>query len=253
MVATGIEPDGTTAAMPSRSFSMSESRAPQRPVLDLPSDSVAEEEPFELSEGLSADPDEYEDEGAGVAGDAISGLGLSAASSDDYDYDDEEEDDVDGIVDPLAGLRNEETERFDNFDEDDGAMPEPAGDASYGDGWTDEGVGTARPPLDLSDPLDDVAGQDELQLGADQMADGESPLASKPSRKQSILGGGAGGGGSDGGAPSQGSTLFERMANLSRGSGSTDDDDGEDDDGGDDEGGSGALNIPRFLGRQNNQ
>ena len=39
-----------------------------------------------------------------------------------------------------------------------------------------------------------------------------------------------------------GSTLFERMANLSRGS--RDDDDGDD---------GSALNIPRFLGRQNNQ
>ena len=45
--------------------------------------------------------------------------------------------------------------------------------------------------------------------------------------------------------PSAGSTLFERMANLSRGNRApADDDDG-------DEGGS--LNIPRFLGRQNNQ
>ena len=53
-------------------------------------------------------------------------------------------------------------------------------------------------------------------------------------------------GGSDAGA---GSTLFERMANLSRGANKPDDeDDDEDDDG---EGGS--LNIPRFLGRQNNQ
>lgn len=42
-----------------------------------------------------------------------------------------------------------------------------------------------------------------------------------------------------------GSTLFERMANLSRGTARGDDDDGDDD--------AGALNIPRFLGRQNNQ
>ena len=41
---------------------------------------------------------------------------------------------------------------------------------------------------------------------------------------------------------SGGSTLFERMANLSRGN--RDDDDGDD---------GSALNIPRFLGRQNNQ
>ena len=44
--------------------------------------------------------------------------------------------------------------------------------------------------------------------------------------------------------PAGGSTLFERMANLSRGNRASEDDDG-------DEGGS--LNIPRFLGRQNNQ
>ena len=44
--------------------------------------------------------------------------------------------------------------------------------------------------------------------------------------------------------PSGGSTLFERMANLSRGNRGGDDD-------GDDDGS--ALNIPRFLGRQNNQ
>lgn len=44
--------------------------------------------------------------------------------------------------------------------------------------------------------------------------------------------------------PAGGSTLFERMANLSRGNRGGDDD-------GDDDGS--ALNIPRFLGRQNNQ
>jgi cell division protein FtsZ len=41
-----------------------------------------------------------------------------------------------------------------------------------------------------------------------------------------------------------GSTLFERMANLSRGNRAGEDEDGEE---------GGSLNIPRFLGRQNNQ
>ena len=45
--------------------------------------------------------------------------------------------------------------------------------------------------------------------------------------------------------PAAGSTLFERMANLSRGGRGEDDDDSGDD--------GSALNIPRFLGRQNNQ
>ncbi len=48
---------------------------------------------------------------------------------------------------------------------------------------------------------------------------------------------------------STGGTLFERMSNLSRGLGRSDDD-GKDDD--KDDGSSGGLNIPRFLDRQSN-
>ncbi len=47
--------------------------------------------------------------------------------------------------------------------------------------------------------------------------------------------------------PAGGSTLFERMANLSRGGGAPGIDGGEDPED------ANALNIPRFLGRQNNQ
>jgi cell division protein FtsZ len=48
--------------------------------------------------------------------------------------------------------------------------------------------------------------------------------------------------------PTGGSTLFERMANLSRASGPAEGEEEEEED----TGGS-ALRIPRFLGRQNNQ
>jgi cell division protein FtsZ len=48
--------------------------------------------------------------------------------------------------------------------------------------------------------------------------------------------------------PSAGSTLFERMANLSRANAASEEDE-EDEEGG----GGGSLRIPRFLGRQNNQ
>lgn len=192
--------------------------------------------------------------------------GLSPASAEDYDED--EYDDVDGIVDPLAGLRNEHTERFDAYGDEgeDDSMPAPAESANFGSGvddedsWTSEGDAGGRPPLDLSEPLPEepVANQDELQLGADQYVEGDSPLASKPAgRKRPLLSGeeagyigGNYGGSAPGGGSSQGSTLFERMANLSRGSASSERDEDEDDEG---EGGSSALNIPRFLGRQNNQ
>jgi cell division protein FtsZ len=262
VVATGIDGEGAPLAVTPRAFTMSEQRAPQRPVLDLPSEDIAEEEPFELSEGLSAEP-EFEPE-TGMAVEEEGPLDLAETAdadnsvlSEDLGYDmgededDEDYDDVDGIVDPLAGLRNEETERFEG-------------------GWgPDEGDGGGS-TLDLSTAMEQ-GGQDELELGADQYADGNSPLASKPMRKRPLLssdydddesyGGGSGGGsgvGSDsgstdsgstgGGASAQGSTLFERMANLSRGANKPDED--EDDDDGD---GGGSLNIPRFLNRQNNQ
>jgi cell division protein FtsZ len=50
-----------------------------------------------------------------------------------------------------------------------------------------------------------------------------------------------------GGSPA-GSTLFERMANLSRANTG-----GEEEDEEEEEGGGGSLRIPRVLGRQNNQ
>ena len=179
---------------------------------------------------------------------------------------------MDGIVDPLAGRRQEESDGFDDY-ANDGPVPPPADDTGYGEaavqeGWTDEADG-GPPPLDLSESVDDDAGH-ELQLGADQYVEGESPLATKPARGPvgggdagAGLGGAAGmasaggsGGAGYGGAPAggapggstQGSTLFERMANLSRGSSTSDDDDDDED-----EDGGSALNIPRFLNRQNNQ
>ena len=276
VVATGIEPDGSVAAAPARAFTTRESSAPRRPVLDLPSESVAEDEPFELSEGLSAEPepeagpqatpvpepaaqpapmqaqgdaldltDEAEDD------DAASSFGLSPASSGSYGEDEDENyDDVDGIVDPLAGLRNEHTERFDAGDDDAGQGGNFAG--SDGDGWAQQSAPSQREPLDLSgDMREPSASQDEFELGDEQRV--ESPLASKPARKplQPGEGGGEQGGkGGSAGGSLPGNTLFERMANLSRGTSSSDGDADDEDDDGDNGGG---LNIPRFLGRQNNQ
>ncbi|MFA6219381.1 MAG: cell division protein FtsZ [Erythrobacter sp.] len=258
VVATGIDGDGSSVAIAPRAFTLNEQRAPQRPVLDLPSEDIAEEEPFELSEGLSAGVEvEVEEEEAFDLAEAA--VVHSSVLSEDLGYglDDEEEedyDDVDGIVDPLAGLRNEETERF---------------EGGWGSG-EEEGAGST---LDLSSAMEQGA-QDELELGTDQYVEGSSPLASKPMRKRPLLGGdydedegfgggsgggsggssggggGSGGGSGGGGASSQGSTLFERMANLSRGANKPEDGEEEDEDDGE---GGGALNIPRFLNRQNNQ
>ncbi|MDP3675851.1 MAG: cell division protein FtsZ [Novosphingobium sp.] len=89
---------------------------------------------------------------------------------------------------------------------------------------------------------------DGLLGSADRLVEEDEDVAPKVSRGGLGLSPAAkpGGGGAAGGA-----TLFERMANLSRGGRSAD---AEEDDAEDDAGESGgSLNIPRFLGRQNNQ
>ncbi len=117
------------------------------------------------------------------------------------------------------------------------AAPEPA---------AGEAAAAAEEPLDLTLDLSDAqeaappAGTPgELELG---LGDAE-PIPPRFGRAQP-------GPGSDspGDAPRSppGSTLFERMANLSRGGGRVGEEDGDAEDGS-------ALNIPRFLGRQNNQ
>jgi cell division protein FtsZ len=86
------------------------------------------------------------------------------------------------------------------------------------------------------------AGDDELLLDASRLAEDEPvvpvarkrPLVSEPEERTPRLSGG-------------GSTLFERMANLSRGGARKDDSEGDDD------GDGPSISIPRFLGRQNNQ
>ena len=71
--------------------------------------------------------------------------------------------------------------------------------------------------------------------GSDAPATGAAePAASAPVAQRAPKAGG-------------GATLFERMANLSRGGRSSSDDDDDDDAEGP------SISIPRFLGRQNNQ
>ena len=91
--------------------------------------------------------------------------------------------------------------------------------------------------------------QDDLLGDADRLAERDEPVQAKLGggrRRGLVSGDGASEGG--GAAPSAGSTLFERMANLSRGGAKPDEDEDDDDDAG-----SASLSIPRFLNRQNNQ
>ncbi|MXP47192.1 cell division protein FtsZ [Altererythrobacter luteolus] len=251
VVATGIEPGAgqVDGGGDTHSLSLGGSRAPKRPALELPAEDEFEEE---FAEEPSAVP-----------------AGLAGMSFDDDDFEEEGEDDgdVDGIVDPLAGMRNEIADPFDADEES--SLPEPADDTALTSPGEQEGYASASDDdwdeiseagsdddaLDLTaevetdESTDAGSQQDELLLNADKLAEEDQPLEVKTGRRRGLVSG-SGEGGSGGGSGA-GSTLFERMANLSRGSGSDSNAEDEDEDG-EDEGGS-SLNIPRFLGRQNNQ
>lgn len=285
VVATGIEGGGVGVAERSQSVSLGGGRAPKRPVLELSEDEGLVEVPpaaamavpatatamavpaFDLeppaaiedAPGYGDDDDadddmldlggmaesEEEDEAepdftSGEEGDApgytaAAPFELSGMQPGEYstDYDD----DVDEIVDPLAGLRGAE------------------GSAQYGYGASDGEADDGALDLDGSYATEDDAQtrdgpQDDLLANADRLAAEDRPVGARlGGRRRPLLGGAAGDSGGGSGGNSAGSTLFERMANLSR-STARDDDDDDDDDG---DGGGPALSIPRFLGRQNNQ
>ncbi|TCD06173.1 cell division protein FtsZ [Erythrobacteraceae bacterium CFH 75059] len=217
VVATGID---SSAAAPAEAepkpFVLADARPPRRPALD-----PARDEGAAPRAPVAAAPASAPQEPVAVAyGDAF-----------DESGDDEAFEDVDGIVDPLAGLRRGEAEeRAERPDREQAAGGRLA---AGGRQVRDE------EPLELGDSfVDDTA---PLEPPA-------SLLQTKPQgrrRSAAEAGDDAGTGRGSRAGAATGSTLFERMANLSRGS-KTDEDD-EDDEAGP------TLNIPRFLGRQNNQ
>ncbi|MXO74577.1 cell division protein FtsZ [Altererythrobacter aerius] len=246
VVATGIDGTGETAASEPRSFAMSGSRAPKRPVLELPP-----EDEFELPAESAVEPvaepaAAYDDAAAGR--DTLD-LGAMPSEFEESDAGESEEydDDVDGIVDPLAGLRNADADGDDGADGYGAPRGANADDDAY---WgNDAGAGTPAAPTTQGS-----AGGDELLLDADRLSERDDTV--RPmlggGRRRGLLTGDDGVAGDAPAAPAAGAgtTLFERMANLSRG-GMKPADDEDDDDG--DGGGSASLSIPRFLGRQNNQ
>ncbi|XAP76631.1 cell division protein FtsZ [Citromicrobium bathyomarinum] len=252
VVATGID-DGVSSHSASPRSAMAsapEPRPAKRPALDFAERGESDERGGEPQGTSPAMPQSFGEPSSG-------GARMSSDYSEDYHEDGAE--DVDGIVDPLAGLRNE--------DEDDApaAAPEPSADAPFArpsgerkpfDGNPADDWGSASDDddtLDLGEaqeaPPRSGDDSDELVLGEDagEEAPEPEPVPSRGRRRGLVSGEGdaqrkpapplpQGGGGG---------TLFERMAKLSRG-GAPEEDDDEDDDGS-------SLNIPRFLGRQNNQ
>ena len=251
VVATGIDASGEDRAAIPRAAAPEprpvETRAPKRPVLDVSdSDDAGEQTP--------PTPRPF-GEAPSAGGSEVGRMSSSPAVYDDGDA----EDDVDGIVDPLAGLRNDDEDDFDGPRAPQASPDAPfarpnSEDSSATDDWDDDDT------LDLGAVGKETDGDssDELLLG-DEAAPEARPAQPEPAdeseapqprgrRRGLVSGDGSGekkpapplpqGGG--------GGTLFERMAKLSRSGAPEQEDDDEDDDGS-------SLNIPRFLGRQNNQ
>ena len=251
VVATGIEPGSgmVDGSGDTHSLSLGGGRAPKRPVLDLPEEeAVVEEAPAPVPVEPKPIPQPFAD--------------LTLGEEDE----EEDDDDVHEIVDPLAGLRQaqEEPEPQPVISSERDEVAEVEAKEELDD-WGDEAAPASdttpepeREPLDLVAEADEP--QDDLLRNADALSAENEPVKQGGGRRRSLVagdgdegaesGGGAAAAGAGGGAVA-GKTLFERMANLSRSTNRADEN--EDDDDGEDGDDNSSLNIPRFLGRQNNQ
>ena len=219
VVATGIEQTEQQAVEASRPLSLGASRGPSRPSLAVPIAEPLFEREVPAPQPVAYEAEEYQPEAEPLD------LGDASQWSDAGEPETAEEADA-GLGGAHMG------EPLDLGAEYAAAEEQVEGSSS------NNGAGT---------------GGDELLLDASRLAQNDESFASplvtrkRPLVSGDSLGGGGTGGGGAGSAPS-GNTLFERMANLSRGR-PTQSDDADDDDSSD----GGSISIPRFLGRQNNQ
>ena len=227
VVATGIEQTASMAEEAARPFNMGSSRGPARPAMTMP----APEPLFDRSK-VDEPVAETQSEPELAASEPEP---TTATADDDWDMPD-----LSGsaAADPLEL----ELEAGTDGGADDSASADAGGDELLLDAsrLIDEdapvtGSGTLpgrRRGLISSD--DDTVSEGSADIGTDA---GDAPSAgtaepAAPAPRAPKAGGGA--------------TLFERMANLSRGGRSSSDDDDDDPEGP-------SISIPRFLGRQNNQ
>jgi len=215
VVATGIEQSADQARAASQPISLGASRGPKKPALPTPSEEERAQDVAVAAPGF-----------ASLAAETVepaSDFSLPPLTAPEPEPEAEAEVEESGLVlDPPASVE---------------AVDDSADDLADLGGF------------ELAEP-EPAPRQDELLLDADRLA-AEDAEVRGGSRREQILGAAAAAPAEPAVAPARpasgGSTLFERMANLSRGSSSSDDEDEEEGES------SSALRIPRFLGRQNNQ
>ncbi len=234
VVATGIEQAAGHVEEAPRPLNLGTARGPARPVVSAVPEMPAVQPLFERSTPAAPPaPEDEAEEAAGLEEAAAEGSPASAEAA------------------SLAGEGGDDALSLDDWDEDSIDDEDEVKSDAYAS--LTGGAATGGEPLDLGLEQvedDDDSASDELLRDADRLASSDAPVTPLiPGRRRGLVSGqgeGGGGGGSSGG----GNTLFERMANLSRGGKSASADEGDDESEGD---GGSSISIPRFLGRQNNQ
>ena len=231
VVATGIEQTASMAEEASRPFNMGNARGPARPTLAEP----AAAEPLFERQSVPIEPEPApfahgEPEPIELTSPFAEAMGAEEAANSDWD-------DA-GIGSQVAG------------DTDGGITASPGHPLELD--LEAESHGESGAASEYESPNEIADSSNELLLYASRMAEEDDPASPvMPGRRRGLLSGTD----EDSAPPARvpggaGSTLFERMANLSRGGKvAAEEEEGEDD--GDEEGSS--ISIPRFLGRQNNQ
>jgi cell division protein FtsZ len=225
VVATGIEQTASMAEEASRPFNMGSSRGPARPSMTPP----AAEPLFDRSPAVEpvAEPETSEPEP------------VNAISDDDWDMPDSAGSEA---ADPLE------------LDLEAGIEPEVGQDSGEGDELLLDASRLIEEDAPVSGAVMPGRRRGLISSDDDTVSDGGGDISEGLSASGAEPASSAPGGGDDGpavprnAAPKLGSgaTLFERMANLSRGGRSSSEDEEEDEEGP-------SISIPRFLGRQNNQ
>jgi len=240
VVATGIEQTEEQAQEALRPLNLGRSRGPVLPEAIQPQAAPEPEPEPEPETEAEPEPEDAEEESGKI---------------EPYEYERPqalEPEPLDLTVEDEVVQAGNDGETGENEEIGEGEAEDTGSDSEYAS--TDRMYDSAEEPLDLSsdqsvsEPEGDEAGDDSLLANATRLAEQDEAARREavyqagpaaPAAQQPAAGAPS--------APVTGSTLFERMANLSRGP-------RDEDEEGEDEGEEGSsLNIPRFLGRQNNQ
>ncbi len=232
VVATGIEQSAEMAEIAARPLNLTASRGPIRPAVAAPPPAPVAEPILQPAARPVAEPEPAAAKDAPAANDLdLEGF---AEEGDAFELTEEDaaEETAGTAYASLTGVRPARTDALDlGLDQ-----AEAADGGNSGNGANTGGnSGTGKD-------------QDELLLGANRLVEEDGPVSPLATRRRPPAAAPAAGGSR---SPVAGNTLFERMANLSRGVKPASTGDGGGDDGDDDD--SSAVSIPRFLGRQNNQ